>query len=85
LVDSFSISDLIYQGRAKDARQIALYQLSLPTPLIRKEFTDLVKLPALMVESLLGEIAVKSNYGNAEQKGWQLKLPPDDHFIERYL
>ncbi|TPX59967.1 hypothetical protein SpCBS45565_g07619 [Spizellomyces sp. 'palustris'] len=72
-------SELLYSGRALEARRWLLYMFQLSSHVSRSEFAEATRLPGAMATSMLSEIAVLE-----PSKGWSLKVGIDENFLMRY-
>nr|KAJ3420394.1 DNA-directed RNA polymerase III subunit RPC5 [Polyrhizophydium stewartii] len=72
-------SELLYTGRAYDARRFLLGLLNSKEYVSRKEFVDITHLLPNMAANMLNEIADLD-----EGLGWRLKVPPDSAFVENH-
>ncbi|KAJ3045652.1 DNA-directed RNA polymerase III subunit RPC5 [Rhizophlyctis rosea] len=72
-------SELLYSGRALDARRYLLSLFQEHGTVDRSKFGEFVKLSPEMTKNMLSEIAFLR-----EDRRWELKVPPDDEFLEGY-
>ncbi|KAJ3283326.1 DNA-directed RNA polymerase III subunit RPC5 [Borealophlyctis nickersoniae] len=69
-------SELLYSGRAMDARRYLLHLLQQGNKISRKEFNELARIPGPMATNMFHEIAIPD-----AEKGWVLKVKPDQNFL----
>ncbi|KAI9009647.1 Sin-like protein conserved region-domain-containing protein [Gaertneriomyces semiglobifer] len=69
-------SELLYTGRALEARKWLLYMFQTSEIVSRRLFVEAARIPAQMATNMLSEIAIF-----IPMQGWGLKVRPDDDFM----